>query len=71
MMYKTNGDIHADEEDFYKESWLRARNSGRLKWRGKSLKDMTDEELIKAYGEWLHEDRMTDAILASQDHYWK
>lgn len=70
-MYKTNGDINASEKDFYKESWLRIRNSGRLKWRGKSLKDMTDEELSKAYGEWLCEDRMTDAILANQDHYWK
>lgn len=70
-MRRLDIDINAKEDDFYKENWLRVRNSGHLKWRGKSLKDMTDEELSKAYGEWLYEDRMTDVILASQDHYWK
>ena len=48
MTYKLEGDIRARENDFERESWLRARNSGRLKWNGKSLKDMTDEEFVEA-----------------------
>lgn len=70
-MYRTDKDIEADEGDFRKESWLRARNSGRLKWRGKALKDMTDIELAKAYSEWCNEDKMTDFFMERKDCYWK
>ncbi|MBO7713969.1 MAG: hypothetical protein J6S85_10395 [Methanobrevibacter sp.] len=70
-MRRLDIDINADEDDFYKENWLRVRNSGHLKWRGKSLKDMTDEELNKAYGEWLHEDRMLDEQIAREDYLWR
>lgn len=70
-MYRTDKDIEAKESDFYKESWLRARNSGRLKWGGKALKDMTDMELAKAYSEWYNEDKMTDFFIERKGCYWK
>lgn len=70
-MYRADKDIEAGESDFYKESWLRARNSGRLKWGGKALKDMTDTELARAYTEWLREDQMTDFYIERRDFRWK
>lgn len=70
-MYRTDIDIEAGESDFYKESWLRTRNSGRLKWRGKALKDMTDTELARAFKEWHIEDQMADSFLSRRDNAWK
>lgn len=70
-MYRTDKDIEAQGDDFRKESWLRARNSGRLKWGDKALKDMTDMELAKAYGEWFNEDKMTDFYIERRDFRWE
>lgn len=70
-MYRTDIDIEASESDFRRENWLRVRNSGRLKWRGKALKDMTDIELARAFKEWHREDQMTDFFLSRRDNKWK
>lgn len=60
----------AREEDFYKELWFRKRNSGRLVWKGRPLKDMPDEELLKAFAEWKREDLAGDYWLNNGDSKW-